>query len=48
VALVIAFPILVTGLMTKRSGIDPSKVQIELKGPADEEEESAPVVITPR
>jgi TRAP-type mannitol/chloroaromatic compound transport system permease large subunit len=49
VAVVIAFPSLVTWPLSKPYTIDPSKVQIELRAPAaDDEEESAPVVIAPR
>ena len=51
VALVIAFPILVTGLLSKPFTTDPSKVQIDLRSPGasdDDEEQSAPVLIVPR
>jgi len=43
VGLVIAFPVLVTGLLDSSSGVDPSKVQIDIQAPSDEDMTAPPV-----
>ncbi len=45
VALVIAFPVLVTGLLSAPSTIDPSKIRIDIQSPASDE--PPPLVILP-
>jgi hypothetical protein len=37
VALVITFPVLVTGLLDTPSTIDPSKIRIDIQSPASDE-----------
>jgi TRAP-type mannitol/chloroaromatic compound transport system permease large subunit len=46
VALVIAFPVLVTGLLDAPSNVDPRKIRIELQAP--DEDQDQPIVIMPR
>jgi TRAP-type mannitol/chloroaromatic compound transport system permease large subunit len=46
VALVIAFPVLVTGLLDAPSNVDPRKIRIELQAP--DEDQDQPIVIVPR
>jgi len=46
VALVIAFPILVTGLLDTTVAVDPSKVRIDIQSPASDE--PPPLVIMPK
>jgi TRAP-type mannitol/chloroaromatic compound transport system permease large subunit len=46
VALVVAFPVMVTGLLEAPSNIDTSKVRIELQAPSDDTYEQ-PVIIPP-
>jgi tripartite ATP-independent transporter DctM subunit len=46
VALVIAFPVMVTGLLDAPSKVDPSKVRIELQAP--DEDQDQPIVVMPR
>ena len=45
VALVIAFPVLVTGLLDIPSNVDPSKIMIDIQSP--ESDEPPPVVFAP-
>jgi TRAP-type mannitol/chloroaromatic compound transport system permease large subunit len=45
VALVIAFPVLVTGLLDIPSNVDPSKIMIDIQSP--ESNEPPPVVFAP-
>jgi len=47
VVLVIAFPILVTGLLDAPSTVDPTKVKIDIQAP-DQSEEEVPPVFVPR
>jgi len=47
VVLVIAFPILVTGLLDAPSTVDPNKVKIDIQAP-DQSDEEAPPVFVPR
>jgi len=47
VLLVIAFPILVTGLLDAPSTVDPSKVKINIQAP-DQSEDEAPPIVVPR
>jgi len=45
VALVIAFPVLVTGLLDAPSAVDPSKIRFDIQSPASDE--PPPLVIYP-
>ena len=47
VALVIAFPIMVTGLLDKPSEVDPSKVKIEIQSTMPDNDDDQPIVIAP-
>ena len=45
VALIIAFPVLVSGGLDAGTGIDPAKVQINIPAPAGDDDEPPPIVI---
>ncbi len=42
VALVIAFPVMVTGLLDTENKVDPSTVKIEIAPPADVDDDAPP------
>jgi tripartite ATP-independent transporter DctM subunit len=48
VALVIAFPVLVTGLLDAPTKVDARKVQIELQAPDNDQDQDQPIVVVPR
>jgi TRAP-type mannitol/chloroaromatic compound transport system permease large subunit len=48
VALVIAFPVMVTGLLDAPSNVDPKKIQIELQAPDTDQDQDQPIVVMPK